>query len=225
MGFGMACPPGCASTRPWAVGYNAFGVKAPRARCATLGCGIQPLGVHKEKWAFCPLIRPPLSGRCPLIRPPNSQSCAITSLVGVAGSSRGQDRPGRVPWPNGGRGGYPPRKGARCRGVSDELDVVSHVLRLQEFPEEHESRNNLANGTPLLMAISDACVLSSLVVEHQKVFIVCEGHAPLRKRKGQMVFVRSIQQAGVGSGRDIHCAAAKTCGNGIGHMLIHMEAK
>jgi hypothetical protein len=90
--------------------------------------------------------------------------------------------------------------------------VVSELIRLVHFVDEHQAPDDLAERVPLLMAVADPGVRDGGVVKGDEIGVVGEDDATFGEPEGDVFFVGGADQAHDCGGRHIDPVKPKTGG-------------
>src|SRR5277367_40388 len=75
-----------------------------------------------------------------------------------------------------------------CLTSSQVFEVVSKLIRLVHFPDEHQPPDDLAERVPSLMAVADPGVRDAGVVKGDEIGVVREDNATFREPESDVFF-------------------------------------
>lgn len=104
------------------------------------------------------------------------------------------------------------------------LDLSSHVLRVESFPDKNESTDDVADASLALLAVRDASVLNSRGSQPKEVVVITEDDPAMSETKGKLVLVDGPEKTHLRRGCHINAASEKSCGNGVRAVLIKIKS-
>jgi hypothetical protein len=96
-------------------------------------------------------------------------------------------------------------------------------MRFIDFPNQNETLNNLTETKGVLGTVNNARMLYFRGLEAEKIRIVSEYHASLRKPEGSLLSILGLDQSDFLRGGHVDVATAKPIGDGGVATLIQVE--
>jgi hypothetical protein len=102
--------------------------------------------------------------------------------------------------------------------------MYSLWFRIVNLPNQFQCANHCTNGAALLVAIGNARVFDSLVVQANVIGVARKNHSTLREGERYMISVISSEQSHVAGSRHIDTKAAQTVSKRRVAVFVKMEA-
>ena len=104
------------------------------------------------------------------------------------------------------------------------LDSSLHLLRCQQVIDQDEPAEHSADGQRALLAVSDACMRNTGLVETKEVRVLCDQYSTRLAGERQLLLVGDGYQTNLGRARNINAAAPETGGHAERDVLIQVKA-
>ena len=81
------------------------------------------------------------------------------------------------------------------------LNAVCHLTRFQDFPDQHQTADDVANAPGAIRAIGYACMRDAHSVQTKQIAVLSNQDAVLREGVGGLLFIGGSEQIRLGCGR------------------------